>query len=373
MYIQKILTELIANKVVFTDVYLRVREPFMVRTPSGWTKYNSIPLTAEDLVSFLFVVAGKDWETRLKESATQSLDIAKTIGGSARLRCNIACSGGGIASEDLDAEPQFIDDVTVSIRKLALTPPEFKDLGLPERLLNDVLSKKGLWIVTGPTGNGKSTTLASILQHLNNTQSKHIVTIEHPIEYILRPNKSIISQKEVGLHVPTFNAGLIAAMRQRPDVILIGEVRDQDTMETLLQAGESGHLVLASLHTKNAMDAITKLAGFLNTGNGHAGSNKINTLASILCGVIAQTLVPSADGKELVLAYEVLINTSDVQQIIRKEEYQKLPNAMAAGRSAGSIPLNDRLKELIRTRKVKDSVAEAAAYDPETLKKEKFL
>ena len=371
MSIQKILSELIVTKVIFTDVNLRVGEPFMVRTPSGWTRYNATLVTREDLSDFLTIVAGKDWETRLKDSAMQSLDIAKTIGGSARLRCNIACSGG-IDAEDLDVVHEYIDDVTLSIRKLALTPPEFKDLGLPERLLNDVLSKKGLWIVTGPTGNGKSTTLASILQHLNNTQSKHIVTIEHPIEYILRPNKSIISQKEVEKHVPTFNAGLIAAMRQRPDVILIGEVRDQDTMDTLLQAGESGHLVLASLHTKNATDAITKLAGFLNTGNSQ-GANKINTLASILCGVIAQTLVPSIDGKELVLAYEVLINTPEIQQIIRKEEYQKLPNAMASGRNQGSMPLNDRLKELVRTKKVKAAVAEAAAYDPETLKKEMFL
>ena len=371
MYIQKILTELIATKVIFTDVNLRVGESFMVRTPSGWTKFNTTPVTREDLNAFLIVVAGKDWEKRLKDSAMQSLDIAKTIGGSARLRCNIACSGR-VDAEELEGVHEYIDDVTVSIRKLALVPPEFKDLGLPERILNDVLSKKGLWIVTGPTGNGKSTTLASILQHLNNTQSKHIVTIEHPIEYILRPNKSIISQKEVEQHVPTFNAGLIAAMRQRPDVILIGEVRDRDTMETLLQAGESGHLVLASLHTKNATDAIAKLAGFLNTGN-NQGTNKINTLASILCGVIAQTLIPSVDGKELVLAYEVLVNTPEIQQIIRKEEYHKLPNAMASSRNQGSMPLNDRLKELVRTKKIKAAVAESAAYDPETLKKEMFL
>lgn len=371
MYIQKILTELIAQKMVFTDVYLRVSEPFKVRTPSGWTPHNETPITREDLNAFLTTVAGKDWETRLKESAMQFLDIAKTIGGSARLRCNIACSGGG-NTDNIDSVHEYIDDVTVSIRKLALIPPEFKELGLPERLLKDVLSKKGLWIITGPTGNGKSTTLASILQHINNTQSKHIVTIENPIEYIIRPNKSIISQKEVGQHVPTFNAGLVAGMRQRPDVIVIAEVRDQDTMETLLQAGESGHLVLASLHTKNTIDAITKLAGFLNTGHGQ-GNNKINTLASILCGVIAQTLIPSSDGKELVLAYEVLVNTPEIQQFIRREEYQKLPNAMAAGRAQGNVLLNDRLKELVQTRKIKATDAENAAYDLETLKKEMFL
>ena len=365
MLIQKNLSELIASKVVFTDVYLRINEPFMVRTPSGWTKYGQSAITAEDLTSFLTIVAGPQWQDRLMKSTTQSLDIAKTIGGSARLRCNIACSG----SIEEDENHQFINDVTISIRKLALVPPAFKEIGLPERLLKDVLSKKGLWIVTGPTGNGKSTTIASILQHLNETESKHIVTIEHPIEYILRPNKSIISQKEVEVHVPTFNAGLIAAMRQRPDVILIGEVRDKDTMETLLQAGESGHLVLASLHTKNAMDAIAKLAGFLQGG----GGNKINTLASILCGVIAQTLVPSADGKELVLAYEILITTPEIQQIIRKEELQKIPNALSAGKQLGCVPLNDRLKDLLRNKRITEKVAEATSYDVENLRKERFL
>lgn len=366
MLIQKILSDLIASKVVFTDVYVRAHELLMVRTPAGWSRYNQTPISVGDVTSFLEIVAGTNWREKLEASPTNSLDVAKTIGGSARLRCNIASSG---ASEEL-VNPSYVDAIAISIRKLSLVPPEFKDLGLPERLLRDIYSRKGLWIVTGPTGNGKSTTLASVLQHINATQSKHIVTIEQPIEYILRPNKSIISQKEVGQHVPSFNAGLIAAMRQRPDVILIGEVRDQDTMETLLQAGESGHLVLASLHTKNAIDAITKLTGFLQGSS--PGGNKINTLASILCGVVAQSLLPSVDGKELVLGYEILINTPEIQQIIRKEEYQKLGNAMAAGRTQGSLPLNDRLKELLRSRRITEATAEAAAYDVDTLKKERF-
>jgi len=365
MIIQKNLTALITSKIVFTDIYLRPHEPFMVRTPSGWSKYGESNINKQDLDEFLKIVAGPNWEARVKASPTQSIDIAKTIGGSARLRCNIACSGGIDEIEDRT----FIDDITVSIRKLSLYPMEFKEIGLPERLLTDVLTKKGLWIISGPTGNGKSTTVASFLQHMNNTQSKHIVTIENPIEYIIRPNKSIVSQKEVGQHVPTFNAGLIAAMRQRPDVIMIGEVRDQDTMETLLQAGESGHLVLASLHTKNTADAIAKLAGFLQGGN---GAGKLNTLAQILCGVISQNLLPSADGKELVLAYEILQNTPEIQQIIRKEEFQKIPNALAAGRAQGCVLLNDRLKELIRSKKVKDHIAESSAYDVENLRKEKF-
>ena len=364
MQIQKILSDLISQKVVFTDLYIRANDPLRVRTPVGWATYGEEAVPAEDLVQFLNLLAGPNWMDRVKQSPTGSLDVAKTIGGSARLRANIARSG------TLGEEAGAVDEITVNIRKLSLTPLPFKELGLPERLLEQIVHRKGLWIVTGPTGNGKSTTLASILQHVGETQSKSIVTIEQPIEYILRPQKSIISQKEVGLHVPSFNAGLTAAMRQRPDVILIGEVRDQDTMETLLQAGESGHLVLASLHTKNAVDAITKVTGFLQ-GSGST-ANKLNTLASILVGVVAQNLVPTADGKNLVLAYEILMNTMEVAQLIRREEFQKLPNALEAGRKAGSVPLNDRLKELLMTKKIKDSTADAVSNDPIALNKEKY-
>lgn len=366
MIIQQTLIDLIQNNIVFTDVYIRSHAQLKVRTPAGWVTKTENPLTRDDMAQFLKAVAGPDWENDLKKSETQALDIAKTIGGKARLRCNIACSG---ANEDLESDYQFIDDVTVTIRKLALTPLEFKDIGLPVRLLNDVLSRKGLWIVTGPTGNGKSTTIASMLQYLNQSQSKHIVTIEQPIEYILRPNKCIISQKEVGQHTPSFNAGLEAAMRQRPDVILIGEVRDAETMNTMLRAGESGHLVLASLHTKNATDAVAKLAGFLEGAN---NSSKLNTLSSILCGVISQVLLPAQDEKSLVLAYEILMNTADIQAMIRKEEFQKIPNAMATGHREGNILLNACLKELVRNKRITQQVATAAAYDVEGWKKEQY-
>ena len=362
MQIQKILSDLISQKVVFTDLYIRANDPLRVRTPVGWATYGEEAVPAEDLVQFLNMLAGPNWMDRVKQSPTGSLDVAKTIGGSARLRANIARSG------TLGEEAGAVDEITVNIRKLSLTPLPFKELGLPERLLEQIVHRKGLWIVTGPTGNGKSTTLASILQHVGETQSKSIVTIEQPIEYILRPHKSIVSQKEVGAHVPSFNAGLVAALRQRPDIILIGEVRDKETMETLLQAGESGHLVLASMHTKNAVDTLTKIAGFIQ-----GDSTKMNTLASILCGVVAQSLVPSYDGRSLVLAYEVLINSPEIQNLIRKEEFQKVTNAMAGARKQGNVLLNDSLKELAREKRIRDSIAEQTSYDPEGLKKELFL
>lgn len=366
MLIQKILLELLNKKLVFTDLNVRAGEIVKIRTPSGWGRFGNEPVAREEINSFLTVIAGANWLNRLQNSPTQSLDIAKTIGGAARLRCNIAFSG----SLDENEDHQIIDDVTISIRKLSLVPIEYADIGLPAKLLQEMINRKGLWLVTGPTGNGKSTTLASILQYINTNQSKHIITIEHPIEYILRPSRCIISQKEVELHTPSFNAGLVAALRQRPDYLMIGEVRDKETMETMLSAAESGHAVFATLHTKNTADAISKCAAFLQ---GPTGSSKLNTFSSVLCGVVAQTLVPSADGKELVLAYEILLNNPEIQNIIRKEEYQKISNALSTSKQQGCIPLNDCLKDLLMRKKITEATALQASYEPESLKKERYL
>lgn len=357
MIVQDIIADLIRQKVTFTDVYVRVDEPLMVRTPAGWAAKSENPLTKEEVLQFVSLVGGENWQQKLKDSPTQALDVAKTIGGVARLRSNISLCGGN--EDDGDA-------VAVTIRKLGLQPPTYAETGLPESLLKEILSKKGLWVISGPTGNGKSTTMASILQHINTNLSKHIITIEQPIEYVIRPVKGIFSQKEVGAQTPSFNAGLTAALRQRPDLIMIGEVRDSDTMETMLQGAESGHQIFASLHTKNVEDTISKMAGFLPR-------NKISALASTLCGVISQQLLPTADEKNLVLAYEIMTNNTEIQNIIRKEEFQKIGNALANNRKSGCVPLNDRLKELLRSKRISDSVADDAAYDLEAFRKEKYL
>jgi twitching motility protein PilT len=363
MLIQTAITDLIHKKSIFTDLQIRVGEPLMVRTPAGWESHTQSPLEAGDVEKFVELVAGSGWKDLLDKSPTQALDIAKTLGGIARLRCNIAYSGG----TDCDSETET-NAVEVLIRKLPVNPPAFRDLGLPAEVLKGLLTQKGLWVIAGPTGNGKSTTVASILSHINETQSKHIITIEQPIEYILRPKKSIVSQKEVGRHVPSFFRGLEAAMRQRPDVLMIGEVRDADTMETMLQGAESGHLVLATTHTKNVEDTLSKLAGFLQG----RGENKIATLASTLCGIVSQYLVPTADGKSLVMAYEILFNSTEVQNVIRKGDYQKLANVMSENRKLGSVLLNERLRELVDTRVITNEVAMNTAYDQAKFKKDMY-
>jgi twitching motility protein PilT len=348
MSIQSDLIELIHNKKIFTDLRLSAGAPLMVRTPSGWEAHSERVIEDTEINDFVSMVAGPRWTEAIAASPTQALDIAKTLGGIARLRCNISYSGTD--------EAHFVE---VLIRKLPVNPPQIQDLGLPIEVLRGMLTQKGLWIIAGPTGNGKSTTVASILNHINETQSKHIITIEQPIEYVLRPRKSIVSQKEVGIHVPSFNRGLEAAMRQRPDILMIGEVRDADTMETMMQGAESGHLVLATTHTKNVEDTLQKLTGFLQG----RGDNKLNTLASTLCGVISQYLLPDVNGDKLVLAYEILFNGQEVQNLIRKGDYQKLSNVMADNRKYGCILLNDRLRDLVESKTISLAVASHTAYD----------
>lgn len=370
MSIQTTIAGLVRDKKVFTDVQVRVGMPLMVRTPSGWEAFSADPLTREDVEGFVTVVAGPKWKEDMEKSPSMALDVAKTIGGAARLRCNIAYSDATFiideAGENAE-QSQPENEVEILIRKLSLIPPEFKETGLPPEVLKNMLTQKGLWVISGSTGNGKSTTVASILNHVNKNQSKHIITIEQPIEYVLRPEKCIISQKEVGRMTTTFNQGLVAALRQRPDIIMIGEVRDADTMETMLQAAESGHLVLATLHTKNAEDALYKLTSFLHQ------DNKINTLASTLCGIVSQNLIPTVGAQNLTLAYEVLFNVPEIQQIIRKGEFHKLTNAMAANRKHGCVLLNDKLKELVRNGVISKEVAMATAYDQESFNKELYL
>lgn len=368
MSIQTIIAGLVRDKKVFTDVQVRVGMPLMVRTPSGWEAFSTEPLSKEDVESFVSVVAGQKWREEIDKSPSLALDVAKTIGGAARLRCNIAFSDSTFTVSDDTETAEPLSDVEVLIRKLSLTPPDFKETGLPDAVLKSMVNQKGLWIISGSTGNGKSTTVASILNHVNKTQSKHIITIEQPIEYVLRPEKCIISQKEVGRLTTTFNQGLVAALRQRPDIIMIGEVRDADTMETMLQAAESGHLVLATLHTKNVEDAVYKLSSFLHGKQ----DNKINTLASTLCGIVSQNLIPTVGGKNLTLAYEILFNVPEVQHLIRKGELQKLNNAMAANRKAGCMLLNDKLKELVRNAVISKEVAIATSYDPENFTKDLY-
>jgi twitching motility protein PilT len=231
--------------------------------------------------------------------------------------------------------------------------PALADLGLPEVVKTFAEKPHGLVLVTGPTGSGKSTTLAALIDHINRTQRKHVITLEDPIEYLHRHRLSIIDQREVGLDTRSFAQALRAALRQDPDVILVGEMRDLETVSTALTAAETGHLVFATLHTTDAVQTIDRIIDVFPPEQ--QGQVRLQ-LSMVLQGVIAQRLYRTLDGKGRVAAVEVCVNTPAIANLIRTEKTHQIRSAMQTGRVHGMQTMESHLKELVAARKLPESV-----------------
>jgi twitching motility protein PilT len=279
--------DLVDGSRVFTDIHIEQDRPIMIKTPRGWIEAEGGPVMLDEM-SPLLASIDEQWDERLAYGALDRPYVLTRC----RLRCHVFRTSGGRKT-------------VISIRRLPLNPLPLDKLGLPAYIRTMLESSKGIVFVTGPTGSGKTTTIASLLDHINRTRSCHIVTIEQPIEYGLQSHQSIISQREVPTDTPSFSTGMREVLRQRPDVIMVGEIRDLETAEAVLQAGESGHLVFATMHTSSALNTLTRLLSFFpaEQRERHASS-----LANSLIGVICQSLVPSEDGNQLVLASELLFN-----------------------------------------------------------------
>lgn len=281
------LMALISDGTVFSDIHIEQDMPIMIKTPRGWTQLDAQPVLLEELAPVLDAI-DEDWEDRIVAGA---IDRAYAL-TNCRLRCNVYRLAGG-------------SKVAISIRRLPAKPLAIEQTGLPPYVKTMLDATKGIILVTGPTGSGKTTTTAALLDYVNATRSAHIVTVEEPIEYVLQRKRSIVSQKEVPTDTESFATGLREALRQKPDVLMLGEIRDFDTADTVLHAGESGHLVIATMHTNTAVGAISKLLSFFH---GHEQQQRAGVLANALVGVIYQNLLPSEDGSEFVLASEMIFN-----------------------------------------------------------------
>ncbi len=265
-----------------------------------------------------------------------------------RLRVNVFDHLGGYA---------------VAARLIRDRVPTLADLGLPPELGNLVDHRDGLVLVCGPTGSGKSTTLASLIDVLDQRRAAHVITLEDPIEYRFAPRRCVIHQRELGRHIPTFAAGLRAALREAPDVILLGELRDKETIGAALTAAETGHLVLATLHAPSAAGAIDRVIDVFP----ETQQRQIRwQLASVLRTVVSQFLLPRRDGGRAV-AYEVVPVTSAVANIMRKGDLHTLPTAIQSGRDAGMIPLERSLARLIDSGAVSPQVVKKMAADHDLL------
>lgn len=294
MTLKQMLIEMLSRKA--SDLHLRVGLRPTLRVDGRLVALDAAPRTSEDLEQALNQILNDPQKERFLKR--NEMDLALSVAKMGRFRINIYRQRGTVG---------------VAIRAVSSVVPSFEELNLPEIIRRIADSRRGLVVVTGTTGSGKSTTLAAMIEHINSTRTENIVTIEDPIEYIYRDKMSIISQREVGGDTESFPSALRHAFRQDPDVILIGEVRDLDTMSIALTAADTGHLVLTTLHTLNATETISRIISFFPP---HQHQQIRLLLAGTLKAVFCQRLLPRSDGAGRVPAVEVLVSTASVREAI---------------------------------------------------------
>lgn len=299
-------------------------------------------MVAEDLIKPMM-----DAQARRTYESSGNWDMSYDIFGISRFRVNIFRQKGAIAAV---------------FRALPTKILHAEDLGLPSAFFELTSKRRGMILVTGATGSGKSTTLAAFVDIINRTMPKHIITLEDPIEYEHWHSESNISQREIGDDVSTFDAGLRAALREDPDVILVGEMRDQETMEIALRAAETGHLLLSTLHTIGAVETVNRVVDSFPESRHRQIRNQI---ASIMEAVISQQLLPKKDGNGYVVAFEILYKNKEVQHMIREDDIEALENYMRTpeARAEGMKTMDDSIMELYRDGKITRDIAIAYSVD----------
>ena len=329
-----------------TDLLLVPGAPPTARVNGTFAPLGDEPLGAEDAITLLspFLPA----ERRSQFVATGSVDLAIAF-SRGRFRINLHRTRKGTGA---------------AFRLLPRAIPSIAGLGLPNSLEDLTRYNRGLILVTGPTGCGKSTTLAAMIAHINRHQKRHIVTIEDPVEYEHSHANSIVEQVEVGTDTPNFGEALRSALRQDPEVILVGEMRDLETVSTVLTAAETGHLVLTTLHTNDAAQTIHRIVDVFPA---EQQPQIRQQLSMALTAIIYQQLIPRQDGGGRVVACEVLIGNDAVRHHIRKGTLHQLHSEMTLGRKMGMLTLEDSLSQLVRTGAISEEEAKIRAIHVDEL------
>ena len=325
-----------------SDVHIAAGVPVRFRVDGKLVNLGDHVLTRDDCEAIARDAAGDAYE---QIASMGELDMAGTYAGHVRCRLNIY---------------QSMRSVCLAIRLLSNTIPKLETLGLPPVVQDFPNYNKGIIIVTGETGSGKSTTLASILNEINLTRPDHIITLEDPIEYVYEPELCSIDQREIGRDTISYAEGLRAILREDPDIILIGEMRDLDTIETALTAAETGHLVFGTLHTQSAADSIDRLVDVFPEGR----QRQIRLqLSMVLQAVLSQQLLPHASGQGRVVACEVMIVNHAIRNLIREGKTPQIENTLATSANLGSITMDNMLTQMVRQRLITRETAIKAARD----------
>ena len=305
------------------------------------------PLSHDDCEQLARRLAGDDFD-RIQRIG--ELDRAETIGG-VRVRINLFRQQG---------------HASAALRLLSDRIPALETLGLPPAVMDFPRIQRGIVVVTGETGSGKSTTLAALIDSINHTRAENIITMEDPIEYVYTPDQSVISQREIGQDTESYSNALRAVLREDPDVVLIGEMRDLDTIQTALTAAETGHFVLATLHTKSAADSIDRMVDVFPEGLQRQIRMQVSTC---LHAVLSQQLVERKNGRGRVAACELMMVTPAIRNLIREGKTPQIAGSLATSASAGSVTMDNALIALARNRDITSQTAIDAAHDVDYVRK----
>ena len=344
--IDDLLERMVALKA--SDLHVTVGSPPAVRVRGHVQRLEGFePLTAEETQQLLYQILSSERQKNLE--IKRQLDLSHAIPGLARFRVNVY-----FQRESLGAAFRLIPDELKTLEELGL-PPSLGELAKKPR---------GLVLVTGPTGSGKSTTLAAMIDEINRTRAEHILTIEDPIEFVHRHKRCIVNQREIGPDATTFAEALRAALRQDPDVILVGEMRDLETIGTALTAAETGHLVFGTLHTQSAPSTIDRMIDVFPAEQQEQIRIQI---AGTLQGVVTQSLLPTADGSGRVAALEILLPDDAVRNLIRQGKVEQIYSIMQTGTQRGMQTMEQALSELILRRVVDMHLAVSRSSYPQQL------
>jgi twitching motility protein PilT len=330
-----------------SDLHLSAGLPPLMRLNGEMARLDVPAIAADELKAMLYEVMTKDQQQRYEES--QDFDFAIEVPNSGRFRVNMFVQARGPAA---------------AFRAIPTVVPSLADMGLPAVLADLAMKERGLILVTGPTGSGKSTTLAAMVDHINQNRRGHIITVEDPIEFVHQAKSCLINQREVGRHTHSFANALRGALREDPDVILVGELRDLETTSLAITAAETGHVVFGTLHTNSAAKTVDRIIDVFPGGQ----QAQIRSMFSeSLVGILSQVLLKKKDGTGRACALEILVAISSIRNLIREDKTAQIISMIQTGSSHGMQSMDQCLKRLVMEGVVTPEVAATKASTPQVI------